>query len=432
MATSEQLSLNMAVDGVGAGIIPDGLPDGWQTVRLDAVCDVNPSRKGHTNYADDLPVTFVPMAAVNETSGTIVAPEIKPFGAVKKGYTWFLENDVLFAKITPCMQNGKAAIARNLSNGVGFGSTEFHVLRPGPDVLPAWVHLFIRQPSFRRAAARHFTGTVGQQRVPESFLATHTLPLPPLAEQRRIVARVEELAARIEQARGLRRQATEEVSVAVERAKALVLDQLEYPELPLGSLLRGNSQNGLSARPSDVPPGVQILRISAGTARRDAIVDESEYKYLQVGEGDTAKYRVQPGDLLACRFNGNLHFVGRFSFYQGYSGESQIYPDKLIRFRIDESKAQPKFVNYVMNSPKRRTIVESFCATTAGNIGISAGNLKMIRIPVPPVAEQKRIVFFLDAVQKRAKMLRQRQDSLAAELGILFPTILERAFRGEL
>jgi len=99
MAMSEQLSLNMSGDGAEDVIVPEGLPDGWQTVRLDAVCDVNPSRKGHTNYADDLPVTFVPMAAVNETSGTIAAPEIKSFGAVKKGYTWFVENDVLFAKI---------------------------------------------------------------------------------------------------------------------------------------------------------------------------------------------------------------------------------------------------------------------------------------------------------------------------------------------
>jgi type I restriction enzyme S subunit len=151
------------------------------------------------------------MTAVDETTGTLALPQIKPFGTVKKGYTWFVENDVLFAKITPCMQNGKTAIARNLRNGVGFGSTEFHVLRPGADVLPEWVHLFIRRPAFRAEAAQHFTGSVGQQRVPESFLSTYLLPIPPLAEQRRIVARMEELTTRIEHIRELQRQAKREI-----------------------------------------------------------------------------------------------------------------------------------------------------------------------------------------------------------------------------
>jgi type I restriction enzyme S subunit len=238
MAMTEQLALGLEPSWSDDSLVDD-LPDGWRLVRFDAVCEINPSRKGRMSYADDVAVTFVPMSAIDETTGTIARPEIKPFGAVKKGYTWFLENDVLFAKITPCMQNGKAAIARNLSNGVGFGSTEFHVLRPRSDVLPEWVYLFVRQPSFRAAAAEHFTGSVGQQRVPESFLATYLLPLPPLSEQRRIVARIEELAIRIERARRLRQKAAQEVEAVMPSALLVARDAMTraYKAVPLGQIV---------------------------------------------------------------------------------------------------------------------------------------------------------------------------------------------------
>jgi hypothetical protein len=104
---------------------------------------------------------------------------------------------------------------------------------------------------------------------------------------------------------------------------------------------------------------------------------------------------------LACRFNGNLHFVGRFSMYTASSGKRQIFPDKLIRFRVDESRVDPAYVRYAMNAAQTRQKIESFCATTAGNIGISATNLKTVTLPVPPLAEQERIVAKVDQLLSR-------------------------------
>jgi len=141
------------------------------------------------------------MAAVDDRTGTSARPELRPYGAVKKGYTYFAEGDILFAKITPCMQNGKHAIARGLIDGVGFGTTEFHVLRPGPAITAEWVHSFIRQPWVLEEATRYFTGAVGQQRVPEGFLADLGMPLPPLPEQRRIAGILKEQMAEVEKAR---------------------------------------------------------------------------------------------------------------------------------------------------------------------------------------------------------------------------------------
>jgi type I restriction enzyme, S subunit len=124
--------------------------------------------------------------------------------------------------------------------------------------------------------------------------------------------------------------------------------QLRYAEYPLSELLREDSQNGLSPRPSDVPPGVPILRISAATSRTDAVVDESDYKFLEVSARDMGKYQLRPGDLLACRFNGNLHFVGRFALFKGESGEPRLYPDKLIRFRVDTERILAEFVTMTL------------------------------------------------------------------------------------
>lgn len=170
----------------------------WELGPIPMFAEVNPSRTGQVNLSMDDPVSFVPMKAVDDVTGTIVRPETRPFAEAAKGYTWFKEGDVIFARITPCMQNGKAAIARNLVNGIGFGSTEFHVMRPGPKLLAEWLYALVRHKSFRDDAARQFKGTAGQQRVPQSFLDQKVIPVPPLLEQRQIIAELNSLKGKVE------------------------------------------------------------------------------------------------------------------------------------------------------------------------------------------------------------------------------------------
>lgn len=176
------------------------LPKGWRWVKLGAVCEINP-RRPEIDRRDDEPTTFIPMEAVDAQTGTIAASRLRPYGEIKKGYTCFSEGDVLFAKITPCMQNGKHAVAVGLVDGVGFGTTEFHVIRPGPDITPQWIHSFLRQPSFLQKATEHFTGAVGQQRLPPDYLKSIDIPLPPLPEQQRIATILNEQMTSVEKAR---------------------------------------------------------------------------------------------------------------------------------------------------------------------------------------------------------------------------------------
>lgn len=289
---------------------------------------------------------------------------------------------------------------------------------------------FIRTRHFRDQVTAQGSTNYAAIR-PEDVLG-YMISLPPLDEQRRIVARIEELAARIEEARELRRRAEEELGTLKNGIVSSILCKNQFEEETLGELLREPSLNGLSPRPSEMPLGTPILRISAATSRTDAIVDEMDFRYLEVNESDLGKYALRSRDLLACRFNGNLNYVGRFALYEGYSHKRQIYPDKLIRFRLNEERILPKFALLAINSSKCRPTIESFCATTAGNIGVSAGNLKTVKIPVPPLDEQSSIVTHLDALQSRLDALKRHQAETADELDALMPSILDKAFNGEL
>ena len=174
----------------------------WRRMPIHQIADVNP-KDGDWGLADDEFVSFIPMRAVSDETASISEVDPRLFAEVRRGYTPFRENDILFAKITPCMENGKIAIAHSLTNGVGIGSTEFHVLRPGSTILPEYLYYFMRRESFRSAAKQHMRGGAGQQRVPEDFLRNEHVPLPPLSEQRRIV----EILDRADRLRRLRAEA---------------------------------------------------------------------------------------------------------------------------------------------------------------------------------------------------------------------------------
>ena len=161
-------------------------------ISLGECCEINPKKGQDNRLVPDLKVSFVPMQAVSE-KGEIDPSEEKIYDEVKTGFTYFAENDVLFAKITPCMENGKGAVAKGLINGVGFGSTEFHVLRPVEGISnPYWLYEITAFEEFRKNAAENMTGSAGQRRVPASFLENYKIALPPLELQNQFAAFVEQ------------------------------------------------------------------------------------------------------------------------------------------------------------------------------------------------------------------------------------------------
>src|ERR1700686_1983508 len=212
-------------------------------------------------------------------------------------------------------------------------STNYDQFIISPEVDPRYLWWFSHSPLFTETVRSSAFGVLIEKMVfnRDAWLEK-TIPLPPLEEQRRIASRIEELAANVEKARDIRADSTQKLSMLKNRATESLFESLRCADEPLGSLLREDSLNGISTRPEDDKLGIEILRISAGTSRGDGVVDENDVKYLPFDRAQVEKYQLRPSDLLACRFNGNLSFVGRFSLYSGYRNRFQVYPDKLIRF----------------------------------------------------------------------------------------------------
>jgi len=205
----------------------------------------------------------------------------------------------------------------------------------------------------------------------------------------------------------------------------------------LVNLLDEDTRNGYSRRPDDAPDGIPILRISAGTIRRDGVVAEEEHKFISGIDSDARlQYGLRSGDLLACRFNGNKNFVGRLTIFNDYLGLRPIYPDKLIRVRVAPRLALPAFLRLAGDTDLVRSEVEAACATTVGNWGISASNLKEVRFPLPPLAEQHRIVAKVDELMALCDQLEASLTDTAATrrrlLDALLAEVLEPAEPREL
>lgn len=156
---------------------------GWGEQRLGECCVINPKKNIDSRLEEDLVISFIPMASVSE-NGEILKLENRFYKDVKNGFTYFCEGDVLFAKITPCMENGKGAVAVGLTNSIGFGSTEFHILRPIKEKSNSyWLYVLTSFDFFRKKAEENMTGSAGQKRVQASFLENIKISVPPITLQ---------------------------------------------------------------------------------------------------------------------------------------------------------------------------------------------------------------------------------------------------------
>jgi type I restriction enzyme S subunit len=247
------------------------LPPGWALATLGDCFDVTPGWTQEPHESDVISV--VPMAAVEAATGRLNASQVSRWGDIRsRSLTRFQEEDLLFAKITPCMENGKIAIARNLHCGFGVGSTEFHVLRSRGAVRPAFALHFLLQTDIRRDAQRHMSGAVGQRRVPRPWLGQLPVPVPPLREQRRIIDVLEPHvsrldAATVELARGRARLerfiqtlASMSVSATLDAAGSCRRIPPTWTCLPLAQLAI-NASYGTSAKCSYDGEGAPVLRI---------------------------------------------------------------------------------------------------------------------------------------------------------------------------
>ena len=413
------------------------LPPGWRWVRLGEVCELNPRRPPDIARADDAPTPFVPMQAVDGRMGAICLAELRPFAQVRKGYTYFAEGDVLFAKITPCMQNGKHAIARHLVGGFGFGTTEFHVLRPGPVISSVWIHFFVRQPEVLQEAKAYFTGAVGQQRVPESYLADLEIPLPPVEEQKRIAAILNEQMGAVERARAAAEaqlEAAKALPAAYLRAVFSSPEAQEWPVLPIGTL--GDPTRGDTVQTG--PFGAQLPSAEFSSTGVPVLnIGNVQWGYLDLSRLDHVtpqkaaaleRYTVREGDLLFTR--------------SGTIGRCCIVPTPcngwlisyhLLRVAFDCCKVSPDFAAAALRGSEGvQAQLRLIAGRGATRDGVNSTILAELRIPVPPLPEQQRVAVKLKGQIASVDYLRRAIKEELDAINKLPAAVLRRAFNGEL
>ena len=463
------------------------LPQGWVWATLGESCLLNPSFfVGHVD--DDWLISFVQMAAVEARSGQIDVSQVRPYGEVRKGYTRFSEGDVLFAKITPCMENGKIAIAKGLTNGSGCGSTEFHVLRPVKDLSQGFLMYFLLQDEFRREAQRHMAGTAGQLRVPAAWLTEAPIPLPPFPEQHRIVVEIETQFTRLDASVAALRRAQanlkryrasvlkaacegrlvpteaelahsegrdyEAAGVLLERILAerrarwesqekrrgkykepSTPDASAQPELPEGWVwatieqLLARSEYGTSVKCSYDAAGLPVLRIPNIVAGE---IDLTDIKYATQPVPIESETSLTKGDVLMCRTNGSVRLVGKTAVVTSDLEPYHGFASYLLRFRLMETKFIPKWFHIYTTSQLGRAFIEKNAASSAGQNNVSLSLIHTMPMPLPPLAEQRRIVA---DVERRLSVVQQTEATVEASLARaerLRQSILKQAFSGKL
>jgi type I restriction enzyme, S subunit len=394
----------------------------WPTKALEEICQINPRLPRDAKLPDNLEVSFLPMSGIDEVQANIKNIEMRLLKDVRKGYTFFSDNDVLFAKITPCMENGKAAIACNLKNGIGFGSTEFHVLRPGQDVLPEWIFSYIRQPVFREQAAKNFTGSAGQQRVPSDFLANSKIPLPPLSEQERIVKLLDEA----DELRKLREQADKR---SAELIPALFEEMFGDPATnPKGWPIKNAGElmsacdYGTSQKANEEGRGICVLRM--GNVTTDGRLDLTSLKTVELSTSELQRQLLQDGDVLFNRTNSR-DLVGKTGMWDGrFEAVAASY---FIRLRFQKEAEHPQHFTIFMNLPFMKKKLAEMARGAVGQANINSKELQSILVPVPPIQLQYEFA-------ARVSDLRSLESSEAASrknLDALFQSLLHWAFAGE-
>jgi len=373
-------------------------------VRLKDICTINPKSPG---FQDELTVSFVPMPKVGE-NGEFDPSEIKTYQEVKKGFTYFQNGDVLFAKITPCMENGKGAIAQSLENSVGFGSTEFHVLRPFPKyVTSKWLFYLLSWETFRNEAEKSMTGSAGQKRVPKSFLEEYDVDLPDISTQEKMTDALDKTCYLI----SLRKQQLAKLDELVKaRFVEMFGDPVSNP-MKWKTLLFGEAFEITSSKrilkSEWKAEGIPFLRVRdmvrlAATGKMDNEFFVSEKFYSSLSDSDGVPVS---GDILVSATStlGKCHVVA--------PGERFYFKDAdVLRFRPLLAVDPIYFVELMRTPYIENQIIQTLGITTVSHFTIAAA--KKIYMRCPNYEMQKQFSVFVQESNRQKLTIQQSLDKL--------------------
>jgi type I restriction enzyme S subunit len=362
------------------------------------------------------------------------------------------------------MENGKGAVARGLRNGLGCGTTELHVIRPIVGISPYYLYRFLAQASVRRTAKENFTGSAGQSRVPKKFIEELVLPIAPLPEQKRIVAKLEKLLAKVDACR----QRLEKISILLKRFRQSVLaaacsgrltvdwreknSSVNHPNKYLNHLEKKDSIIEQGDQFDGVPeswtelslnktctkitdgehltPRLSIQGIPLLSAKdvRDNFLDFLDTKFVTKEFAEKSRQRCNPekDDILVVSRGAT---VGRTSLVR--TDEIFCLMGSVLLFKPNKTFIMPQMIEFFFKSPEGLSALIERSGSTAQQ-AIYIKDMRSLNIPVPPLAEQQEIVRRVEALFKIADRIEERYQKAKAQVDKLTQSILAKAFRGEL
>ncbi|WP_060484213.1 restriction endonuclease subunit S [Pseudomonas sp. NBRC 111123] len=405
-----------------------GLPAGWAAARIGDLAELNPKQV----FDDDTVAGFVPMSLAPTNFREKLRFDKRPWGEIKKAYTNFKDGDVIFAKVTPCFENGKAALVEGLPNGIGAGSSEFFVLRPSCNEVSAkYLLALIKSYDFLREGAENMTGAVGLRRVPKQFVENYDVLVPPAAEQKRIAAKLDELLTQVE----ILKARIDGIPALLKRFRQSVLDAgvsgrlTEDWRRDQTGIDSQYDADGLPLGWSVVPLGRYVVnhdgaRKPISSKERESRIGDNPYfgatgqidcidgythdgEFVLVGEdGANLLTRVKP---LAFTVKGQVWVNNHAHVIASPLGHSNaylaIYLNTLDITQWVSGSAQPK---------------------------LNQKNMNEIPVHVPLATEQLEIVRCVENLFAIANQLEAKLALAQSRIDHLAHSILAKAFRGEL
>ena len=405
------------------------------TVRLRYLAEVNPATPAFNSLPNNQELTFLPLEAVWPDSKLDLSRS-RSKASVSSGYTRFQDGDILIPKITPTFEAGRSVLVGGLLNGVGAGSTELHVLRPGPRVDSRFLLYSVHTDSFLKLGKASMQGVAGQQRVPDGFLRDLPIHLPPLEEQRRIAAFLDAETSRIDRMLKVR---TAQKTLLDERYLAeiseltvpgitdskrrnhlwpwlpaeITLAQLgHYARIQTGITVHGSR----SATSTDIE--VPYLRVANVQGER---LDLTEIKSIKVPAEMARKATLQPLDVVMTEANGNPDNLGRGALWRGEIS-NMTHQNHIFAIRVNRRKLLPEYLVALLASLHGRR----YFRFTSTQVGIATtSSTKVLKFPVPAIRieRQKEIVGnyeqaqlkhrkLIAAIKRQSELLEERRRAL--------------------
>ena len=397
-------------------------------VVLSNISEINPPTDMH-RLDDNTFVSFIPMADVSE-SGEWINQQARPLKDVRNGYTYFQEGDILFAKITPCMENGKGAHAVNLLNGIGFGTTEFHVLRAKSRAHPRFIYHWIMNEELRRKAEARMTGSAGQRRVPASFFGEFKVPLLPFPEQRRIAEildtideAIQKTEALISKLKAMKQGLLHDLFTRGLDKNGKLRDPKAHPEQfkdsPLGRIPKDWATVRLSKVCKHITKGATPTTYGHSWAKTGILFLRSECvcdgwfsiegaEYItEAAHKSMSRSVIKGGDILVT-ITGN---IGRVCRYPENMAEANIN-QHIARIRlVDTEKFNSDFVLWALQDARQKNLLElEITGLAYPQIGLA--QVQAIQLPNPSINEQHLIASSLNAQDARIRAEEHHCDKL--------------------